>query len=178
MIPPQGLSAEQQMEYVQISEFARHDDIVDLTVSGVLLPLLVAALVEAWYDHQFALPLAFGSFFVWLYWYSVKQRRMTFLLLRLERARELEEIAGLDHHRRIFRADRHGRPRVDLASLIKIRRTESVVSMALVWAWLVLFVPVITPLVAAGVVAAVSAIALVSDGMEGRRRGLRWFGRP
>lgn len=44
MIAPQSLSTEQQMEYVQIPEFARHDDIVDLTVSGLLLPLLVAAL--------------------------------------------------------------------------------------------------------------------------------------
>jgi hypothetical protein len=64
MIAPQGLSTDQQMEYEQISEFARHDDIVDLTVSGLLLPLLAAALAGAWHDHQFALPLAFGSFFV------------------------------------------------------------------------------------------------------------------
>jgi len=166
------------MEYEQISEFARHDDIVDLTVSGLLLPILVAALAEAWHDHQFALPLAFGSLFVWLYWYSVKQRRMRFLLLRLERARELEQLAGLDHHLRIFNADRIGRPRVDLESVVKIRRTESWVSMALVWAWLVLFLPVITVPIAVAVVVLVSAIALATDAVEGHRRGLRWFGRP
>jgi hypothetical protein len=66
MIAPQALSLDQQMEYQQIGEFARHDDTVDLTMSSVLLPLLVSALAEAWHDHQFALPLAFGSFFVWL----------------------------------------------------------------------------------------------------------------
>jgi hypothetical protein len=50
--------------------------------------------------------------------------------------------------------------------------------MALVWAWLVLFLPVITAPVAAVLVAVVSAIALTTDGVEGHRRGLRWFGRP
>jgi hypothetical protein len=39
MIAPQALSPDQQMEYQQIGEFARHDDTVDLTMSSVLLSL-------------------------------------------------------------------------------------------------------------------------------------------
>jgi hypothetical protein len=164
------------MEYQEIGEFARHDDTVDLTVSGVLIPLLVSALAEAWYDHRFALPLAFGSAVVWLYWYSVKQRRMGFLLLRLQRARELERIAGLDHHRRIRRTDRVLSPRwlvrrwQNIASVVRIRRVESYVSMALVWAWLFLFLPVVTVPRAIAFVVGVSAIALAGDLLEERRR--------
>lgn len=170
MIAPQGLSTDQQMEYQEIGEFARHDDSVDLTISGVLLPLLVSALAAAWHDHQLAIPLAFGSFVVWLYWYSVKKRRMDFLLLRLQRARDLESIAGLDHHRRILRSDRTDGWWPNLASVIRIRRAESFVSIALVWAWLTLFLPVITGPGAAVSVALISVIAIVGDVREGLRR--------
>ena len=40
MIAPQGLSTDEQLEYREIGEFARHDDTVHLSVSSLLLPVL------------------------------------------------------------------------------------------------------------------------------------------
>jgi hypothetical protein len=104
------------------------------------------------------------------YWYSVKQRRKGFLLLRLQRARDLERIAGLDHHRSIFRADGPRGWALNPTSVIRIRRVESWVSIALVWAWLALFLPVISACVAAVIVGLVSLVAITGDIREGIRR--------
>jgi hypothetical protein len=173
MIAPQGLSTDQQIEYQEIGEFVRHDDTVDLAMSSVLLPLLVSAIVAAWTEHQFAIPLAFGSFLVWLYWYSVKKRRMDFLLVRLDRARELERIGQLDHHLRLRREDIPTNEWGHLNSLIRIRRAESYVSIGLFWAWFFLFFLVawMPALVTAGGVAVLAVIAVVTDSLEAHRRG-------
>jgi hypothetical protein len=188
MIAPQGLSADQQMEYQEIGEFARHDDIVHLTMSSVLLPVLAATLGYAWQNRVAAIPLAFASFTVWLYWFSVKKRRMDFLELRLRRARELEEIAGLYHHRLIHWADvaltldattwvrghrvksflNHRLPA--LRSLARIKRVERLVSVALVLAWLPLFVPVMPGWLPGAIILLIALLALAADIVDSRKR--------
>jgi hypothetical protein len=102
------LSADERLEYQEVNEFARHDDTVMLAASSLLLPTLFAALAWAWQSKNdyVRIPMAVGSFIVWLYWGTIIQRRGQFAKLRYERAQELERKAGMDHHLRIDSADK------------------------------------------------------------------------
>ncbi len=164
------LSADQLAEYQEIGEFVRHDDIVHLTMSSVLVPLLAGALIEAWREPSVAIPLAFGSLVVWLYWFSVKKRRMDFLVLRLKRARELEQLVGLAHHTRLHEDSQRKDRWSSIKSVARIKRIERVVSIALLWAWLLLFVPVIGSIGAAVMVALATAAAVIADRIEYQRK--------
>jgi hypothetical protein len=156
------LSADERLEYQEIGAFARHDDTVMLAVSSLLLPALFAALAWAWQPESgnLRIPLALGSFLIWLYWAVVTQRRGDFAAVRYGRAQELECKAGLHHHLRIDAKDRLRRP---VARIQGIKTIEIVGSLSLLGAWFWLVVsPNAQSLALVGIlVAAAVAIVLV-----------------
>jgi hypothetical protein len=165
--PANKLNDDQRMEYQEIGEFARHDDTIHLTMSSVLIPVLIGALGWAWEHHDVAIPLAFGSLVTWVYWFAVKRRRMDFLRLRLKRARDLEAIGQLEHHRTIRTSDLS---RPGWTAVADIKRMERVVSIGLFWAWLWLFLPIIPIWMAVILVLVPTVVAIAADVREDRNR--------
>jgi hypothetical protein len=161
------LNDDERMEYQEIGEFARHDDTVNLTVSTVLLPVLVAALGWAWQHHDLEGPLALGSLVLWAYWIVVNRRRNHFLGLRLSRARALEEEAELHHHRDIHEADQS---QDWLLSLVRIKEVERLASVGLFWAWIWL---ILTPSFSLAVLGLMTIVAVFAFAPELNRTSTR-----
>lgn len=124
-----GLTDDERVEYNELGAAARNDDVVEIGISTLLLPLLIGALVAAQQQAQLRVLLAAGSLGIWLYWFTVNRRRTWFAAVRFARASELEEKARLDHHRRIARLDDARRFRWG------VKEAETVVSMILFGGW-------------------------------------------
>jgi Flp pilus assembly protein TadB len=147
---PNQLNDDQRLEYQQLGEFARHDDTVNLTVSSLLLPALIAALGWAWLNHGLVGPLALGSLVVWLYWSVVNKRRNDFLNVRFARAWELEKAADFRHHLAIKEADDQQK---GSSRWVRIKLAERLASSVLFGAWLwLIFASLSPPWLAAGLI--------------------------
>jgi hypothetical protein len=162
------LTADERLEYQEINEFARHDDTVMLAVSSLLLPTLFAALALAWQptNNGVRVPLALGSFVVWLYWATVTQRRGEFAAIRYRRAQQLECKAKLDHHLRIDAVDRASGP---WSRWRRIKTMEAVGSLSFVGAWLWLITSPYAQSEALVSILVATAITLVIYGVATRK---------
>jgi hypothetical protein len=142
--PPvtRDLRADERIEYQEIGEFARHDDVVNNAVSSILLPVLAAAIAFATKNPEYAVALFLASVVVWLYWAVVTMRRNDFAAIRYRRARDLETMAGLRHHVAIDNADHR---QFIWSRWQRIKAIEGFLSVALFTAWLWLLLSPLMP---------------------------------
>ena len=96
--PLQELSADERLEYEQLGHWARHDDTMIYQAASTILPLAFGSLAVAVQFPKMAMPLAVFSFVLYAYWLLISVRLSWFSSVRLERMRELELKAGLEHH--------------------------------------------------------------------------------
>jgi len=128
-----GLSEDERVEYQEIGNSVRQDDLVHLAISSITIPVLFGAVSYAWQQPTVMYPLFLGSLIVWLYWWVVRGRRYGFAKLRYERAWALEEDAGMWHHRKIREADER---RSYFRRMVSIKRFEGFASIVLLVTWI------------------------------------------
>jgi hypothetical protein len=87
-------------EYEEIGQCWRHDDQVASQLTGMLFPLAVGAFVLPFaYPNLERLSLALGGTLMMLFWLLYYLRLQPKHALRFRRAKEIERILGLNHHR-------------------------------------------------------------------------------
>ena len=96
-----ALNDDEHMEYNQIGDFYRHDDNMAYRFGSIILPTSLGAFGVSLKYPDMGLPLYTLSSILYLYWILFCERLAWFSEIRMNRAHELEEEAGLSHHRRI-----------------------------------------------------------------------------
>jgi hypothetical protein len=128
------LSEDERLEYSEIGEMYRHDDQMTYSAASVFLPLSYGALVVGAQFPSVKLWVAFFSISLYLYWQLLSVRSSWYSAVRLERARELEKIAGLKHHHLI--GEPPPRLKSQLGYHISIRRLRYFFLAVLVAGWI------------------------------------------
>ena len=118
------------LEYQEIGLAYRHDDTISMTAQGLFWPAAVAVEAYAWYAQVHLIPAMLASLFLFWIGFEIARRMMANTDARLERARELEEVLRMDHHRRLW-DKREKMPGT------RIRDIRTRISLALVISWAV-----------------------------------------
>jgi hypothetical protein len=93
-----SLTEDERLEYAEIGELYRHDDQMVYTAATVFLPLAFGALAVGAQFPATSVWAAFFSLSIYLFWVLIATRCSWFTAVRLERARELERLSGMNHH--------------------------------------------------------------------------------
>jgi hypothetical protein len=125
------------MEYTEIGEWCRHDDTMIYQAASVLLPLSFGGLAIAVQFPKARYALAFFSAVLYGYWLLLSIRLSWFSAVRLERAREIEAMAGFDHHRKLFAPS--GPLSKQLGSKVSIRSVRWGFGVVLLVGWILAF---------------------------------------
>ena len=131
------LTTDERAEYSEINAAWRHDDTMTSALAAVTYPITVGAFVAAVSYPQARYLLALGSLALYLVFFATQARLHVYTETRLARARELEEIAGLNHHRAIL-ATLPGRRWYEGG--VSIRRIRGALLLVLIGAWTLLLV--------------------------------------
>jgi hypothetical protein len=99
--PAKELTPEQRLEYTEINAAWRHDDTMTAALTAAIYPITFGAFVLAFSNTPARYVLAGGSVLLYCVFYAAQARLHGYSESRLGRARELEEIGGLQHHRRV-----------------------------------------------------------------------------
>ena len=126
------LTEDERIEYAEIGQFYRHDDTIIYQLAAVLLPLSFGAVVAAAQYLNLRYFLFLGSIALYSFWFLVSIRLSWFSRVRMERARELEQTAGLNHHQIVHDPPAHLR---HIGSRISIRLLRLVVFVVLLVIW-------------------------------------------
>ena len=92
------LTEDERAEYIEIGELYRHDDQLIYHGASTLLPLSYGSIAIAAQFPALRVALAVFSVSLYLYWLLHSVRLSWYTAVRLERARELERLAGLKLH--------------------------------------------------------------------------------
>ena len=97
------MTEDERMEYNQIGDFYKHDDAMAYRLASILLPISYGAFVVAQTqdDKYVKIALCLFSIAIYLWWALSAERLAWFSKVRMSRAHELEEEAGLSHHSRL-----------------------------------------------------------------------------
>jgi len=100
------LNEDERMEYNQIGDFYKHDDNMAYRFGSIILPTSLGAFGFSLKYSKIGLPLYTFSSILYIYWILFCERLRCYSKIRMSRARELEEKAGLGHHCRINEHDK------------------------------------------------------------------------
>lgn len=135
IIESSGLSADEKLEYEQISQWARHDDTIIYQAASTVLPLAFGAVVVAVQFPKMAIPLALFSITLYAYWLLIATRLSWFSSIRLQRLRDLEQKSSFAHH--LLLATPPDNFKHLMGSAISIRKVRWLGLVVLIAAWVV-----------------------------------------
>ena len=129
------LSEDERLEYVELCNWARHDDTMIYQAASTILPLSFGAIAVAAQFPKMLIPLAIGSATLYVYWLLISIRLSWYSSVRLGRLRSIEAKAGLEQHLLLKS------PPKDLALLpgarLSIRTVRLLGAIALLVSWVV-----------------------------------------
>lgn len=130
---PRQWSEDQRTEYLELGSWCRHDDTMIYQAATIFLPLSFGSVAGAFQFTAARFGLCFFSLALYVFWLLLSVRLSWFSAVRLERARQLEEVAGLHHHQVL------SKPPTDLArrigSKLSIRLLRRIFLVVLLAAW-------------------------------------------
>lgn len=133
---PRDLSPNERLEYDEIGKWCRHDDDMIYKAAAVFLVISFGALPVAVQYPRGRYALFFVSLAIYIFWWLTAKRMSWFSSVRLQRARELEAAAGMQHHARL--ASPPSEQSSELGCRLSVRRLRTVFFGVLVIAWIVL----------------------------------------
>jgi len=131
------LSEDERMEYIQIGDFYKHDDTIAYHLASILLPLSFGAIATAQKFPEIKISLCFFSIAIYAYWILFSERLAWFSKIRMIRARELEDKAGLRHHNLL--EEPPAKLKCKLGDFLRIGRIRFIFLFLLVIIWVGLF---------------------------------------
>ena len=132
-----SLNEDERMEYNQIGDFYKHDDAMAYRLASILLPLSFGAVTAASKYPDMKITLCFFSIGIYLWWALSTERLAWFSKIRMSRAHELEEKAGLWHHRRIDKPPNDFK--CELGNFLSVRKIRWGFFIFLIIFWVILF---------------------------------------